>query len=46
MVRVNQMIEPDPGRHRLYTDLYGAYVKAYEGLANGGAFDALAAMQA
>ncbi len=46
MVRVEDMIEPDMGRHRLYTDLYGAYVKAYEGLAGGGAFDALCAMQA
>jgi xylulokinase len=46
MVRVHELIEPDPGRHRLYTDLYGAYVKAYDGLASGGAFEALAALQA
>ena len=46
MVHVQETIEPDPARHRLYTDLYGAYVKAYEGLAAGGAFEALSAMQA
>jgi len=45
MVRVSETIEPDASRHRLYTDLYGAYVKAYEGLAQGGAFAALAALQ-
>ena len=46
MVRVHETIEPDPARHRVYTDLYGAYVKAYDGLAGGGAFEALSAMQA
>jgi xylulokinase len=46
MVHVDEMIEPDPARHRVYTDLYGAYVKAYDGLAAGGAFDALQALQA
>lgn len=46
MVRVNETIEPNATRHRLYTDLYGAYVKAYEGLASGGAFEALSALQA
>jgi len=46
MVRVDETIEPDAARHRLYTDLYGAYVKAYEGLAQGGAFAALSALQA
>ena len=33
MVHVHELIEPDPARHRVYTDLYGAYVKAYDGLA-------------
>ena len=46
MVRVNEIIEPNSERHRIYTELYGAFVKAYDGLANGGAFDALSAMQA
>jgi xylulokinase len=45
MVHVHELIEPDPARHRVYTDLYGAYVKAYDGLAAGGAFEALSAMQ-
>ncbi len=46
MVHPGELIEPDAGRHRLYTDLYGAYVKAYEGLSGSGAFDALCALQA
>ncbi|MFA5205866.1 MAG: FGGY family carbohydrate kinase [Lentisphaeria bacterium] len=46
MVQVAAEIQPDPVRHRLYTDLYGAYVQAYQGLADGGAFAALAEVQA
>jgi hypothetical protein len=45
MVQVDAEIQPDPARHRLYTDLYAAYVKAYDGLAGKGAFDALASLQ-
>jgi len=45
MVRVDAEIQPDPARHRLYSDLYAAYVKAYQGLADTGAFNALADLQ-
>ena len=32
--------------HRVYEDMYQAYVKAYEGLTSSGAFDTLAHIQA
>ena len=46
LVKVGDQLEPDPARHRLYEDLYQAYVKTYEGLAASGAFDMLARIQA
>ncbi|NQT38887.1 MAG: hypothetical protein HQ581_15430 [Planctomycetes bacterium] len=46
MVQVAGRIDPDPQRHRRYEDLYRAYVQAYEGLNNSGAFDTLARIQA
>ncbi len=46
MVHVADRIEPCAENHRRYDELYQAYVKAYEGLAGGGAFAALAQIQA
>ncbi len=46
MVQVAGEIEPDMGCHQIYEELYEAYVKAYEGLNQGGAFAKLAAIQA
>ena len=46
MVHVDEQLEPSAERHALYSELYDAYVKAYQGLAEGGAFDKLAALQA
>lgn len=45
MVRITGQIDPDPGRHAFYGELYEAYVEAYEGLAGGGVFDRLAKIQ-
>ncbi|HOD81969.1 MAG: Xylulose kinase [Planctomycetes bacterium ADurb.Bin126] len=45
MVQVADQIEPDPAHHALYGELYEAYVKTYQGLADGGAFEKLAAIQ-
>jgi len=45
MVHVADRLDPDPARHALYEELYGAFVAAYEGLA-AGAFDRLAKIQA
>jgi xylulokinase len=38
MVHPSGALEPDPARHRLYNELYQAFVKAYEGLHASGAF--------
>jgi len=46
MVRVADEIEPDPANHAIYEEMYQAYVSAYTGLADGGAFDKLAEIQA
>jgi xylulokinase len=46
MVAVTGEVEPNVANHRVYEDLYQAYVKAYEGLASSGAFDKLAHIQA
>ena len=46
MVKVSGQIEPNDARHRRYEEMYHAYVKAYQGLSDGGAFDLLARMQA
>jgi xylulokinase len=46
MVRPKATIEPDPQRHRRYSDLYQAYTAAYQGLQDSGAFRALARLQA
>jgi len=45
MVRPRAVIDPDPQRARRYADLYQAYVAAYEGLQQSGAFRALARLQ-
>lgn len=45
MVRVAAQVEPDAARHARYTEMYRAYVKAYEGLNASGAFAAIAASQ-
>jgi xylulokinase len=45
MVKPSSLIEPSPERCELYSDLYHAYVKAYEGLQRGGAFAAIARLQ-
>ena len=46
MVHVADQIEPQAGNHAIYEEMYDAYVKAYAGLADGGAFDKLADIQA
>ena len=45
MVHVAGQIEPNPDNHAIYEEMYEAYVKAYTGLADGGAFDKLADIQ-
>lgn len=45
MVHVTGELEPNMENHKLYEDMYQAYVAAYEGLTNGGAFDKLAKIQ-
>jgi xylulokinase len=46
MVRLDHRYEPIPRNVETYAALYDAYCRAYEGLDRGGAFAALAAMQA
>ncbi len=45
MVHPSGQLDPDPGRHRLYSELYAAYVRAYQGLDQSGTFAALAELQ-
>lgn len=45
MVRTAAVVEPDCRRRERYSDLYRAYVLAYEGLQYSGAFAALARLQ-
>jgi xylulokinase len=45
LVKVTGEVEPDMASHRIYEEMYEAYVKAYEGLATSGAFDKLAQLQ-
>ena len=45
LVQVTGEVEPNMENHKVYEELYQAYVKAYEGLASSGAFDTLAAIQ-
>ena len=45
MVHPCGQLDPDPVRHRLYGELYEAYVRAYQGLDQSGTFAALAALQ-
>ncbi len=45
MVHVAEEIEPNPDNRAIYEEMYEAYVKAYTGLADGGAFDKLADIQ-
>ncbi len=44
MVKPEAEIDPCAERHKIYEEMYQAYVQAYEGL-NGGAFEALAKIQ-
>ena len=46
LVEVTDQIEPNLENHRVYEEMYQAYVKAYEGLTKSGAFDQLAKIQA
>ncbi len=45
MVHTAEVIEPNLANHKIYQDLYGTYVKTYEGL-SAAAFDSLASFQA
>jgi xylulokinase len=45
LVHVTGELEPNMDNHQVYEELYQAYVAAYEGLTQGGAFDRLAAIQ-
>jgi sugar (pentulose or hexulose) kinase len=45
MVAVADKLEPNMQNHRLYEEMYQAYVKTYDGLCTSGAFDQLAKIQ-
>ena len=45
MVQVDEKIEPNMANHRIYEEMYQAFVNAYEGLAGKGVFDQLAKIQ-
>ncbi|MDF1521130.1 MAG: FGGY family carbohydrate kinase [Brevefilum sp.] len=45
MVEVIGRVEPIMANHKVYEEMYQAYVKAYEGLSSSGAFDQLAIIQ-
>jgi len=45
MVRVAGQIEPAPAAHALYDEMYDAYVRAYRGLSDSGAFAAIHRIQ-
>lgn len=45
MVKPAALVEPSPGRHQLYSELYEAYVRAYHGLQESGTFAALSQLQ-
>ncbi|MBL7133639.1 MAG: carbohydrate kinase [Phycisphaerae bacterium] len=45
MVRIAGDVEPSPENHALYEDIYQAFVRAYQGLDQGGAFASLARIQ-
>lgn len=46
LVEVTGQVEPDLENHKVYEEMYQAYVMAYEGLTKSGAFDQLAKVQA
>ena len=46
LVEVTGEIEPNMENHKVYEEMYQAYVRAYEGLAERGGFEALAKIQA
>jgi xylulokinase len=46
LVHVTGELEPDMENHKVYEDMYQAYVAAYDGLSECGAFNKLAAIQA
>lgn len=45
MVKVAGEVEPNLANHQVYEEMYAAYVKAYQGLHESGAFEALAQIQ-
>lgn len=45
MVEVVGQLDPNPANHTVYEELYQAYVAAYDGLNNTGAFNRLAGIQ-
>jgi sugar (pentulose or hexulose) kinase len=46
LVEVTGEVEPNLENHKVYEEMYQAYVMAYEGLSKSGAFDKLAEIQA
>lgn len=46
LVHVTGEVEPNMSNHKVYEELYQAYVKVYDGLTTAGAFDQLAGLQA
>ena len=45
MIKVDRRFEPDPVKAVMYNEIYEAYCSAYEGLASGGTFARIAALQ-
>ena len=45
MVNVKEELEPNAENHAVYEEMYQAYCKAYQGLAESGAYDLLAKIQ-
>jgi len=46
MIEVTGELQPNMENHKVYQELYQAFRAAYEGLAQSGAYDKLAAIQA
>ena len=46
MVALDKRYEPNMDNHKVYTELYDAYCRAYEGLDSGTVFESLAGLQA
>ena len=45
MIKVTNVYEPKPENAQVYKDLYEIYVSAYEGLAEHGTYEKVAALQ-